>query len=177
MAEPKKKCVFFDRDGVVNFRPVGDYVKTPAEFDFIPDFLNFFTHIKSLGYLAILISNQQGVGKGLMSESDLNEVSAFMQEQMLKKVKRNFDDIFYCTELKESGSFRRKPNPGMLLEAIEKWNIGTELSWMIGDSESDIIAGKKAGLRSILLTQVNQTAETAADYQSIGFRGIYSLFS
>ncbi len=176
MAEPKKKCVFFDRDGVVNIRPVGDYVKSPAEFYFTHDFLPFFSFVKSLGYLAIVISNQQGVGKGLMSERDLSDVTAFMQEKLLKEVNCNFDDVFYCPELKESGSPRRKPNPGMLYEAIEKWNISVEESWMIGDSESDIIAGKKAGVRTILLTPAEQTIISEADYMFSSFKELQSIF-
>ena len=147
-----QKTIFFDRDGVVNYRPVDDYVKSPSEFHFVADFLEFFTKIKNLGYLAIIISNQQGVGKGLMSESDLYKIHDFMQDEIFKLSGFKFDDAFYCFDLKDSGSTRRKPEPGMLLEAIEKWDIDNENSYMIGDSVSDIIAGKRAGVKTVFVS-------------------------
>ena len=159
----KNKAIFFDRDGVVNFRPVGDYVREYNEFKFIPDFFEFFKKIKSQGYLAIIISNQQGVGKGLMSETELSDINHSMQKELMQQTGFSFDDIFICVDLAESGSFRRKPNPGMMIEAIAKWNIDIESSWMIGDSENDIIAGKKANVRTILLKPDYLKNQSAAD--------------
>ncbi len=163
---PKNKAIFFDRDGVVNYRPIGEYVLRINEFHFLPDFLQFFPIIKKKGYLAILISNQQGVGKELMTEDELNQITAFMQRELNKLTGYNFDYIYYCTELKTSNSYRRKPNPGMLLEAIEQLNINPEESWMIGDSESDMIAGKRAGVRTILLNPF-PPSQSVADRQFI----------
>ena len=146
------KTIFFDRDGVVNYRPVGDYVKSPSEFHFVADFPEYFIKIKQQGCLAIIISNQQGVGKGLMSETDLNDIHNYMQKEVYKLTGYRFDDAFYCFDLKDSGSTRRKPEPGMLIEAIEKWDIDIENSYMIGDSVSDVIAGKRAGVKTIFLS-------------------------
>jgi len=171
----KSKAIFFDRDGVVNYRPVGDYVKTPFEFHFIPDFLNFFKKIKDSGYLAILISNQQGVGKGIMTEEQLTEVTCYMQDELLRLSGFNFDDIYYCTDLKESNSPRRKPNPGMLLEAIAKWDFDPVNSWMVGDSESDIIAGKRARVRTVLLTNI-PALQTEAHHVFISLTKIENIF-
>ncbi|MBI5326405.1 MAG: hypothetical protein HZB41_14225, partial [Ignavibacteriae bacterium] len=67
--------------------------------------------IKNHGYLAILITNQQGIGKGLMQEKELLDVHKFMQDALMIITGNNFDDIFYSTELAETNSFRRKPNP------------------------------------------------------------------
>ena len=161
------KAIFFDRDGVVNYRPVGDYVKSPAEFHFVADFPEFFKKIKNLGYLAIIISNQQGVGKGLMSESDLNAVHNYMQQEIFKLTGFEFDDAFYCFDLKDSGSKRRKPEPGMLHEAIEKWNINQENSYMIGDSVSDVIAGKRSGVKTVFLSSDMECEETDFNYKSL----------
>jgi D-glycero-D-manno-heptose 1,7-bisphosphate phosphatase len=159
----KKKAVFFDRDGIVNLRPVGDYVKTIEDFHLLPDFLDFFVKIKEKGFVAILISNQQGVGKGLMSESDLMFLNDFMQNELMLRLGVKFDDAYYCTSLAGENSPRRKPEPGMLLEAIEEWNINHNDSWMIGDSESDIIAGKRAGVRTIFVTNAPVPADLNPD--------------
>jgi D-glycero-D-manno-heptose 1,7-bisphosphate phosphatase len=145
------KAIFFDRDGVVNYRIVGEYITSPENFVFMPDFLYFFQEIKKAGYLAIITSNQQGIGKGLMAEEQLDKVHKYMQEKLKELTGFPFDDIFVCTELASANSHRRKPNPGMIEEAVEKWNIDIEQSWMIGDRASDVIAGKRGGLKTILL--------------------------
>ncbi len=84
MLNQKNKAIFFDRDGVVNLRIVGEYVQNYNDFHFCPDFFQFFKFIKSLGYLAIIITNQQGIGKGLMSESELNSIHDEMQTEIKK---------------------------------------------------------------------------------------------
>lgn len=145
------KAIFFDRDGVVNYRIVGEYVRDYSEFKLIPDFIPFFKVIKQNGFLAIMISNQQGIGKGLMNENELAEVHKTMQKELLNKTGYQFDDIYFSADLAESNSYRRKPNPGMIIEAIDKWNIDILNSWMIGDKQSDVIAGKSAGVRTVLL--------------------------
>lgn len=147
----KRKAVFFDRDGVVNFRLVGDYVKNKKEFIFLDDFLLFFKDIKEKNYLAFLVTNQQGVGKKLMTEKELKTLHKYMQKQLAIRTGFAFDDIFYCTSLAAQNDPRRKPAPGMILEALAKWDIDEENSWMIGDSVNDIIAGKSAGLKTVLL--------------------------
>lgn len=163
-----RKAIFFDRDGVINYRPVGDYVKSPAEFAFCPDLFDFLLHVKNLGYLAIVITNQQGVGKGKMSLEELHSVHKYMQDKLLSAIGVCFDDIYYCTSLASTGDIRRKPNPGMLLEAIEKYNIDITQSYMIGDSESDVEAGRRAGIRTIFLTPSLVGAASEPDYQVKG---------
>lgn len=171
-----KKAVFFDRDGVVNFRPVEGYITSPSEFSFIPDFLRFFVKVKKLGFLCILISNQQGVGKGLMSETDLKQVDDFMQSQLLSNTGFMFDETYYCTDLRSANSPRRKPEPGMLLDAINKWNISPVDSWMFGDSETDIIAGNSAGTHTVLLrSSFLPPVATLADLVLNNFDDFYLL--
>lgn len=147
----QNKAIFFDRDGVVNYRIVKDYVKTPADFHFIPDFFDFFSAVKSAGYIAILITNQQGIGKGFMTDNNLSVIHSYMQDALRSKTGFEFDDIYYCPDLADTLSFRRKPNPGMIEEAVERWNIDRACSWMIGDRRSDVQAGIAASLRTILI--------------------------
>lgn len=170
----KSKAIFFDRDGVVNFRIVKEYIKAPKDFKFLPDFIRFFTKIKSEEYLTILITNQQGIGKGLMSVEELESVHNYMQIELKELTGQNFDDIYYSTELAGTNSYRRKPNPGMLIEAKEKWDIDMENSWMIGDRNSDVTAGKRAGLKTILLKSVKNGDYPDADYV---FRNLDEVFN
>lgn len=149
------RAFFCDRDGIINQRIIGDYVKSVEQFVFIDDFFMIFSHFTKLGYLPILITNQQGIGKGLMSENDLNSIHRFMNSYLLKNTGHQFIDIFFAPELNDISSKRRKPNPTMILEAAEKHNIDTKHSFMLGDSKSDILAGKNAGCKTILISSEN----------------------
>lgn len=145
------KAFFFDRDGIVNTRKVGDYVYSIDEFEFLEGFFSLFKTVKQAGFLAILITNQQGIGKGLMTEAALKEIHDFMQSGLLKETGMQFDDIFFCGDLASANSFKRKPQPGMILEAMGKWEVDARNSWMIGDSKSDAQAGHAAGVKTILV--------------------------
>jgi D-glycero-D-manno-heptose 1,7-bisphosphate phosphatase len=144
------KAVFFDRDGIVNRRIYCGYVTGIDEFILLDDFFPIFKVVRKHGYLTVIITNQQGVGKGLMTEADLNEIHEFMQRELEKKTGGKFDAIYSCTDLDSAQSFRRKPNPGMILEAAADLGINLAESWMIGDSISDVKAGKSAGTKTIL---------------------------
>jgi histidinol-phosphate phosphatase family protein len=168
----KNRAILFDRDGVVNYRIVGDYVKTIEEFQFIPDFITFFKFANELGYMTFLVTNQQGVGKKLMSEEQLQQLFDSMQSGLMYLTGSKFDKIYYCTELAESKSKCRKPNPGMLLQAIEEYSIDLEESFMIGDSKADIIAGNAAGLKTILLAPSFQKKIRGPNYT---FQNFYEI--
>ena len=160
----KKKAIFFDRDGVINYRIVKDYIKYVEEFHFIPDFLDFLEKTDLDNLLTFVITNQQGVSKGIMTIEQLHVVLDHMQKELREKNIKEFDEIFYCTDLADSGSFFRKPNPGMILDAVEKWNIDINSSWLIGDSPTDSQAGKRVGLKTILIGNYSKTDVPEADY-------------
>ncbi|HET6512973.1 MAG TPA: HAD family hydrolase [Candidatus Kapabacteria bacterium] len=157
-----RKAIFFDRDGVINRRIYGGYVRTWDEFELLEEVAQTVKAVKERGYLAIVITNQQGVGKGVMSEDALLHLHSQLQGRMHELAKVKFDDIYYSTELKE-GATRRKPSPAMLLEAAEKWNIDLAGSWMIGDSVSDVEAGKRAGTKTAFLITEHTTEVPEAD--------------
>lgn len=159
-----RQAIFFDRDGTVNMRIVGEYVKRKEDFKFIPDFIPFFDFVKRHDFLAILVTNQQGIGKGVMSVEQLNDVHGYMQQEILSACGSNFDDIDYCKDLAIGNSFWRKPNPGMILDSLKKWDIDPNKSWMIGDKPQDVIAGKRAGTKTILLGFYEQKDVPEADY-------------
>ena len=155
------KCIFFDRDGIVNKRKMDGYILDYSEFEFLNQFLNIFKKADDVGFLKILITNQQGIGKGLMTEKDLSIIHNKMQFDLFQKVGFGFDDIYYSPDLANSGSRTRKPEPGMLLDAIEKWNIDKSKSIFIGDSDTDILAGINADIDTIF---INQEKNSKANY-------------
>lgn len=147
----KRRAFFFDRDGIVNVRILGGYVTCVEEFTFLPGFFDLFRRVKDAGYLAVLVTNQQGVGKGLMSDADLQCVHDHMQEELRRATGHAFDDIYSCTDLASVEHSCRKPSPTMLLDAIARWDIDPDGSWMVGDTVSDARAAHAAGVKAVLI--------------------------
>ncbi|MFM6955445.1 MAG: D-glycero-alpha-D-manno-heptose-1,7-bisphosphate 7-phosphatase [Ignavibacteria bacterium] len=152
------KALFLDRDGIINERIIGGYITKPEEFKLIPESLTLFEWAKEHGYLTVIVTNQQGIGKGLMTEQNLADVHAYMCSLLAE---HGFapDAIEFCGDLAETNSTRRKPAPGMLLEAAQKLDIDLSSSWMIGDSISDAQAGKNAGTKTILVGDYSDIPE------------------
>ncbi|MCS6966812.1 MAG: HAD family hydrolase [Candidatus Kapabacteria bacterium] len=148
-------AVFLDRDGIINWRIADGYVRNALEFHFLPDFFHFLLGVRQLGLLAIVVTNQQGVAKGLMTAEDVERVHEHMQQELVRHVGFGVDDIFVCSDSAESQSRRRKPEPGMLLEALQKWHLDPRNCWMVGDTITDILAGQRAGIRTILISHEN----------------------
>ena len=143
--------LFLDRDGVINVRLVDDYVKSPTEFvvidgvfEAISIFAKKFNHI-------FIVTNQQGIGKGLMSEADLNEIhSVFMRQ--VEENGGTIDKIYFCPALKSEHSFMRKPSIGMALQARREFpDVILKDSVMVGDSKSDMLFGRRAGMKTVLV--------------------------
>ncbi len=149
------KAVFFDRDGVVNERIKGGYVTNWSTFRFLPDIGSMLAHVKAKGYLAVIITNQRGVGLGLMTQQDLDAIHQQMQDELLRTAQVQFDDIIFCTDATDD-SPRRKPSPVMILEAARKWDIDLSHSWLIGDSPTDIAAGNAAGVKTAFLLNAHE---------------------
>jgi histidinol-phosphate phosphatase family protein len=162
-----KGAVFFDRDGIVNQRIFGDYVKALSDFVFIEDFFETFRIVKNHNLLSFIITNQQGIGKGLMTAEELHSIHHFMNQKLIQKTGFTFDEIFFCPSLESDNDYYRKPNPGMILEAIEKYNLTKEKCIIIGDSESDIIAGIKAGIQTIYISTVKMQNDIIPNYSFI----------
>lgn len=151
------QAVFVDRDGVLNRYLPGDYVTSPSELELLPGIADAIRHFNDAGLKVAVISNQQGVGKGIMTQYDLDEVSRELERSIGQISGAFIDRQYYCTDLKESGSDRRKPKPGMLYEAAEELGLELEKTVFVGDSETDIVAARAAGVGHVILVLTGAT--------------------
>jgi D-glycero-D-manno-heptose 1,7-bisphosphate phosphatase len=174
MLDESRKALFLDRDGVINERIIGGYVVDPSQFILLHDILPILSLARSAGYLLILASNQQGVGKGLMTQRQLDAVNQHMQDVLTGHLGSGLDDIRICTSLASANDPRRKPAPGMLLEAIKDHHLDPSLCWFLGDSVTDAHAGKGAGVRTAL---VGDFDADAADLVAPDLREMSSLLA
>jgi histidinol-phosphate phosphatase family protein len=140
--------LFLDRDGVINKLLPGDYVKTPQEFEIIEgvdESLKFFREVFKYMFIT---TNQQGIGKGIMTHEDLNKVHDYMISQL--SIPNPFDKIYYAPQLNKDNSIFRKPNPGMALKARSEFpEVDFEKSILVGDSVSDIEFAKTCGMKTV----------------------------
>lgn len=156
----KQRAVFLDRDGTIN-KYVG-FLKNSEEFELLNGVAEAIRQINRSGYLAIVITNQPVIARGEVTWEGLEEIHRKM-ETLLGQEGAYLDDIFICPHHPDKGfpgerpEYKfdcdcRKPKPGLLLQAAEKYNIDLTNSWMIGDSSRDEEAGQAAGCRSVVLT-------------------------
>lgn len=142
--------LFLDRDGVINVHIEGDYVKSISELIFIKSALEGLNILSSLFQRIIIVTNQRGVGKGIMDERDL----AAIHTKMLQTIEYHggrIDNIYVCTDIEDS-SPNRKPNMGMIFQARRDFpDIDLSASWMVGDSPSDMQLAANAGMKGILI--------------------------
>jgi histidinol-phosphate phosphatase family protein len=145
----KKKAVFLDRDGVINENRI-DYVKNTNElkiFDFVGSSI---TELKSMGFLVVVVTNQSAINRGLTTEKLVNEIHDEIQKY-LKNYETVIDRFYFCPHKPNEKCNCRKPRPGLLEKAILEIGIEPNKSWMIGDNDSDIIAGIEVGCQTIKL--------------------------
>ena len=155
------KAIFLDRDGVINFKlPENRYVTDKSEFTLIPGVVDALSILKDLGFLLVVITNQRGIARGLMTEDDLARV----HESMLAELKVwgiRVDGIYYCPHEEFEGCECRKPEPGMVLAASKALGIDLCRSFMVGDSPSDVAAGRRAGAWTV---RISIEEDEDADY-------------
>lgn len=144
-------AVFLDRDGVINRKaPEGKYVTRWEEFHILPGVIEGIAQLNRMGLLVVVVTNQRCVAKGLVSEAELNKLHQRMREHFAEGGAK-VDAVYYCPHDLEPVCDCRKPAPGMLLDAAKVHEVNLAASWMVGDSESDIQAGKKAGCKTVRL--------------------------
>jgi D-glycero-D-manno-heptose 1,7-bisphosphate phosphatase len=143
--------LFLDRDGVINRRLIGGYIQHWDQFDFLPGVPEAIRKFSAIFGRIIVVSNQQGVGKGLMTGADVDAIHKQMQTELEKHGGR-IDAVFFSPHLHADGSLQRKPNVGMALQARRLFpGIRFRRSIMAGDSVSDMVFGKRLGMTTVLV--------------------------
>jgi histidinol-phosphate phosphatase family protein len=143
--------LFLDRDGVINERLPDDYVKSWNQFRFIDGVLDAMRIFSEKFSRILVVTNQQGIGKGLMTESELEQIHGLMQQSVTEAGGR-IDKIYCSPFLASANHFSRKPSVGMGLKAKREFkDISFRKSIMAGDSLSDLIFGKRLGMKTILI--------------------------
>lgn len=166
----KQRAIFLDRDGTINKYVA--FLRNIDDFDLIDGVSDAIRAINNSGYLAIVVTNQPVIARGEVTFGELDEIHNKM-ETLLGYDGAYLDGIYFCPHHPHKGYDGevpelkidcdcRKPKPGMLLQAAEEFNIDLSLSWMIGDSENDILAGKAAGCKTGLIG-VEQYGQNATE--------------
>ncbi len=150
---PRRGAVFVDRDGVLNKRPPDhQYVSTPLEFRWLVGARDAVAKIARAGFLIVVVSNQRGIARGLVSWGTLHAIEEEIRNELGKRGV-TVAGFYYCPHDLDAACSCRKPAPGLLLQAAEEHGIDLERSVMIGDAESDVEAGRLAGCATIRITQ------------------------
>lgn len=159
---PSRPAVFFDRDGVVNVSPGAGYVLRWEEFQFSPGIFAALALCRSRGFATFLVTSQQGVGKGLLSQAGLDDMHARMQAELMKHAAA-FDGIYACTHL--SGTCTcRKPSPEMIFRARDAHGLDLTQSWLIGDHDRDIQMAINAGVPRTIRILSHHEPQVEADF-------------
>ena len=171
------KAVFLDRDGVIN--EDAGYVYSPECFRFLEGIFEFCRTAQELGYLLIIITNQAGIARGYYSEEDFQRLNVWMLDEFMKKGV-DIAEVYYCPYHPEHGvgqykldSNDRKPNPGMIFKARADFDIDLHNSILIGDKESDIEAGRRAGVGKLVFLKGKYPFTAAKDVDA--YESLYDI--
>jgi len=146
-----RSAVFLDRDVVINVKLSDNrYVARVPEFEFLPGVVEALSILRELGFVLVVVTNQRGIAKGLMTAEDLHRVHKHMVEALGGKGV-SLDAIYYCPHEEYENCACRKPKPGMLLDAARDLGLDLSVSYMVGDSLSDMDAGRNAGTRTVCI--------------------------
>ena len=146
-----RRCVFLDRDGVINVKAKpGEYIRGWDEFHLIPTVVDWIRLFNALGMLVIVVTNQRGVARGLMSMAELDQIHMRMRAALADRG-AHIDDVFCCIH-DEGACECRKPRPGMIQEAARKWEIDTQASIVIGDSDVDRELAQRCEMPFVLVS-------------------------
>jgi len=154
----KNRAVFIDRDGTINVDT--HYIGDPDRFVMYKGVGEGVRRLKDMGYLIIVVTNQSGIARGYFTIEDLMKVHERMEYEFASFGVR-LDGIYYCPHHPDDGCPCRKPNTALFEQAIKEHNIDVAGSFMIGDKELDIIAGKRIGLKTILIPELDMRENLA----------------
>lgn len=148
--------LFLDRDGVINERNFEGYITSISDFKFLPKVIEGLKELSKQFSRIIVVTNQQGIGKGIMSENTLNGIHNSMCAA-LKAENITIDKVFFASNLRNSEINRRKPNSAMALEAKKEFpEIDFNKSVMVGDTDSDLQFGMNLGMKTVLIASAEK---------------------
>ena len=161
-----QKIIFIDRDGVINKDPGGrtrhNYVTKWEEFAFIDGSIEALKKLKEADYKIFLISNQGGISKGYFTKEDLDRLNRRVLAEIEKRG-GGIDELYYCHHHDEDNCECRKPKTGLIEQAIRNRDVDLANTFIIGDSLRDVAAGKRMGMKAILVlsgkTELSKTKE------------------
>jgi D-glycero-D-manno-heptose 1,7-bisphosphate phosphatase len=157
------RAAFLDRDGVINERPVeGEYVTRWEDLRILPGTGEAIALLNLAGFRVTVVTNQRCVAKGLLSGADLERMHDRMCSA-LAAFGATIDDVYYCPHDYQPPCSCRKPLPGMLLRAASAHEIDLRTSWMIGDSDIDMLAGRNAGCKTARILNYGETEHGRVD--------------
>ncbi len=157
------KAVFLDRDGVINQKALNTgYIIRWEDFHILPGVPQAIALLNAAGFLVIVVTNQRCIALNLLSAPSLEKIHAKMCSA-LDSEGAHLAAVYFCPHDNLPPCSCRKPAPGMLQAAAAEHNIDLSASWMLGDSVSDIEAGKRAGAHTMLLTHSPNSADSTPD--------------
>ncbi len=158
------KAAFLDRDGVINQKaPTEDeYITRWEEVQILPGVVEAISLLNRAGFRVIIVSNQRCVAKGLLTTIELDSIHQRLCNE-LAVLGAQIDGVYYCPHEEQPPCSCRKPEPGMLFTAADEHHVDLNSSWMIGDSEKDVAAGRSAACRTARILRLGATADSKAD--------------
>ncbi|MCL6548612.1 MAG: HAD family hydrolase [Alicyclobacillus sp.] len=166
-ADPGARAVILDRDGVINDNRRQVYVNSVADFELFPDAAAAIRLLNEAGFQVYVATNQGGVGLGYLTEQTLDEIHRHMLD-LLSRQGARIADIAVCTHAPRAGCECRKPKPGMLFQLQRRHGFDLTRSYMVGDRDTDIAAGRAAGTRTVWIDH----GETGAASSGKGYRPV-----
>lgn len=156
-----RKAVFLDRDGTLNFDP--GYLSDPEQLQLLPRVAEALWSLKEAGFFLVVVTNQSGVGRGLIERPQLLQIHERMEELLRSEIeelgyrlapgKKMIDAYYWCEHRPQDACECRKPSPKMLEDASKKLDLDLSFSFMVGDSKSDLGAGRAAGVQAVALVR------------------------
>ena len=166
-------AVFLDRDGVINVDH--GYVSTWERFEFLPGVPDALRALEDAGYLLIVVSNQSGIGRGYYCEADVESLNQAIAQHLGSTVGVTLSEFYHCPHhpTEAAGEFRRqcdcrKPAPGMIRQAVLAHGVDLKTSLLVGDKDSDIEAGRAAGVARLFLVRDGLPSTDQETFQVLG---------
>jgi len=163
------KAIFMDRDGTINDNKKG-YVHKIGDFEFLPGVLSSLRKLSKTEYLLIIVTNQSGIGRGKYTPNDFQKLNKWIMDTLGKENIR-IDRIYHCPHHPDDNCDCRKPGIRLFLQAVEDFGISLSKSWLIGNDESDIVAGREANIKTIKIgKKVDSALKLEPNYYAKNFK-------